>query len=69
MCAATLRHGAVVEAYSSLARGAPELLASDAVTRIAAKHGKTASQVALRWAVQHGYVIIPKSTHGKLYQQ
>jgi diketogulonate reductase-like aldo/keto reductase len=29
---------------------------------IAAKHGKTASQIALRWIVQHGCVPLPSST-------
>lgn len=50
-----------VIAYSSLARAAPELLAAPAVAAAAAAHGVTPAQVALRWAVQHGYATIPKS--------
>jgi 2,5-diketo-D-gluconate reductase A len=50
-----------VEAYSSLARGAPELMGAPPVTAAATAHGKTAAQVVLRWAVQKGYVVIPKS--------
>ena len=33
------------------------------VKRIAEKHGKTISQIGIRWAVQIGVVTIPKSTH------
>ena len=33
------------------------------VQKIAAKHGKTVAQVILRWNVQQGVVIIPKSVH------
>jgi 2,5-diketo-D-gluconate reductase A len=60
--AACARYGIVVEAYSSLARGAPELMGAAAVTAAAAAHGKSPAQVALRWAVQKGYIVIPKST-------
>lgn len=54
------RHaGITVEAYSPLARGRkledPRLLA------VAQQHGKTAAQVAIRWALQHNLVVIPKS--------
>lgn len=54
-------HGIVVEAYSPLARGRfeSELI----VNEIAASHGKTGGQVMLRWALQHGTIPIPKSTH------
>lgn len=33
------------------------------LTAIGAKYGKSAAQVALRWNVQRGVVVIPKSTH------
>lgn len=61
MVAASRRWGCAVEAYSSLARAAPELLESEAVKGAAAAHGVTPAQVALRWAVQQGFIVIPKS--------
>lgn len=52
--------GVVTEAWGPLARGG-DLLADQAVTGIAAKHGRTPAQVVLRWHLQLGNVIIPKS--------
>lgn len=55
------RHGLSVTAYCPLARGG---VPSDPVLqRIGAAHGKTASQVALRWLVQQGLVAIPRTAH------
>jgi 2,5-diketo-D-gluconate reductase B len=54
-------HGIVVTAYSPLARG--KLLNDPTLTRIGEKHGKSASQVALRWLVeQPGVAAIPKAS-------
>jgi diketogulonate reductase-like aldo/keto reductase len=54
-------HGIVTESWSPLGRGhglldAPEVLA------VAEAHGRTAAQVVLRWHLQLGLVVIPKST-------
>ncbi|MFT3761601.1 MAG: aldo/keto reductase [Pseudoxanthomonas sp.] len=54
------RHGIVTESWSPLAQGG-ELLGDPALQSIAAKHGKSAAQVALRWHVQLGLVVFPKS--------
>ncbi len=59
--AATHRHGAVVEAWSPIAQGA--VLHDDTVGTIAAAHGRTPSQVTLRWHVQRGDVVFPKSVN------
>lgn len=53
--------GIQLEAYSSLARG--RKLADPRLAEIGARYGKSAAQVALRWALQHEIVIIPKSVH------
>jgi diketogulonate reductase-like aldo/keto reductase len=53
------RHGIATEAWSPLAQGA--VLKDDAVTTIAAAHGKSPAQVVLRWHLQIGNVVIPKS--------
>jgi diketogulonate reductase-like aldo/keto reductase len=55
------RHGIVPEAYSPLGTG--RHLTRREVTEVAARVGRTPAQVLLRWCVQHGLPIIPKSTH------
>ncbi|MBN2330908.1 MAG: aldo/keto reductase [Candidatus Aenigmarchaeota archaeon] len=52
--------GIVLTAYSPLAR--TELLDDGVLKRIAEGHGKTPAQVSLRWLVQHGMAVIPKSS-------
>ena len=53
--------GIAVQAYAPLARGA--YLENEILATIAAKHGKSTAQVGLRWLVQKGVSVIPKSTH------
>jgi 2,5-diketo-D-gluconate reductase A len=53
------KHGILTEAWSPLAQG--ELLEDRTLVQIAARHGKTVAQVVLRWHVQLGNVVIPKS--------
>lgn len=56
-------HGIAVEAYEPLARGA-DLSAGDGLPgRIGAAHGVSAAQVILRWELEEGFIIIPKSVH------
>jgi diketogulonate reductase-like aldo/keto reductase len=55
------KHGIVVEAYSPLTRG--ERLADPVVVHIAQRLARTPAQVLLRWGLQHGFVVLPKSTH------
>ncbi|MDQ0792351.1 aldo/keto reductase [Streptomyces sp. B1I3] len=52
-------HGIVTEAWSPLAQGA--LLDDDVLVSIAGRHGKSPAQVVLRWHLQLGNVVIPKS--------
>ena len=61
---AGLRHehqelGIVTEAWSPLAQG--RVLDDSTLTEIAEAHGKTSGQVVLRWHLQIGNVVIPKS--------
>ena len=55
------RNGIALESYSTLGTG--RHLASDTVTRIAVRHSHTPAQVLLRWCVERGIPVIPKSTH------
>ncbi|WP_308290211.1 aldo/keto reductase [Streptomyces kronopolitis] len=54
------RHGIATEAWSPLGQG-KGLLEHAALAELAAKHGKTPAQVVLRWHLQLGNVVIPKS--------
>lgn len=58
--AATLRHGAHVEAWSPLGQGGGEL-DDPAVRAVAETHGRTPAQVLLRWALDRGDIVFPKS--------
>ncbi|MFB6095162.1 MAG: aldo/keto reductase [Halodesulfurarchaeum sp.] len=53
-------HDIVVEAAAPLAR--TEILDDPVLTDIAAKHGKTPAQVALKWELERETVVLPKST-------
>ncbi len=57
--AASIRHGVEVEAWSPIAQGA--VLDDPVVTRIAETHGRTPSQVTLRWHVERGDIVFPKT--------
>jgi len=58
---ACLRSGVVLEAYSPLGTG--RHLSNKVVAEVATRVGRTPAQVLLRWCVQHGVPVIPKSTH------
>ena len=52
-------HRIQLEAYSPLARG--QRLKHRVIREIAAKYGRTPAQILIRWSLQHGLVVIPKS--------
>jgi len=54
------RHGIVVEAYSPLTHGMR--LDHPVVVEVAKRVGRSPAQVLLRWGLQHGLVVLPKST-------
>ncbi|CAN3128261.1 aldo/keto reductase [Mycobacterium sp. smrl_JER01] len=58
--AVNAEHGIVTEAYGPL--GVGSLLANSAVTQIAEAHDRTPAQVLIRWSVQLGNVVIPRSS-------
>lgn len=51
------------EAWGPMAEGKHGIFKHPILTEIGQKYGKTAAQVALKWNVQRGVVIIPKTTH------
>lgn len=56
---ATISRGIHIQAYSPMAQGAA--LERNEIKTIATKHGKTPAQVLLRWGLQIGNIILPKS--------
>ena len=54
-------NGILVQAYAPLARGA--YLDNDILCVLGTKYAHTPAQVGLRWAIQKGISVIPKSTH------
>jgi 2,5-diketo-D-gluconate reductase A len=53
-------HGIATEAWSPIARGG-ELLKDETITSLAEKYGKTPAQIVIRWHLELGNVVIPKS--------
>ncbi|MEP6649019.1 MAG: aldo/keto reductase [Lapillicoccus sp.] len=58
-------NGIVTEAWSPLASGELGVLTDTTVQRVADTHGVTPAQAILRWHLQLGNVVIPKSVHGE----
>ncbi len=55
------QHGIATEAWSPIARG--KVLDDPAVRRVAEEVGQAPSQVVLRWHIQRGDIVFPKSSH------
>lgn len=54
------QHGIAVESYSPIMRGS-DLLQEPTLLALAEKHAKTPAQIVLRWHIQSGLIVIPKS--------
>ncbi|MCD4533376.1 aldo/keto reductase [Nocardioides sp. cx-169] len=59
--AASHERGITVEAWSPIAQG--KVMDDEVIQRLAQRHGKTPSQVTLRWHIERGDVVFPKSMH------
>lgn len=57
------KYDVIHEAWAPFGEGRGGLFADPVLERIGAKYGKTTAQVMLRWHLQRGIVVIPKSTH------
>ncbi len=55
-------HGIATEAWSPLARGG-DFLKNETLAQVAAKHERTPAQVMLRWHVQLGNIVIPRTVN------
>lgn len=61
LCEFCQKHGVIVEAYSPLAKATD--MKNEVLVRIAKETNKTVAQIMLRYLVEKGYVILPKSEH------
>ncbi|HLE53641.1 MAG TPA: aldo/keto reductase [Thermoplasmata archaeon] len=59
--------GIQAEAYSPLTKGTK--LGHPLLRRIAAAHGRSPAQILIRWSLQHGLVVIPKSARRERIQE
>ena len=57
------KYGIQLEAWAPFGEGRGGLFENPVLKEIAAVHGKSTAQVMLRWHLQRGIVVIPKSTH------
>ena len=55
------RHGILIESWSPLGSG--RALNDLTIKKVADKHGRTIAQTIIRWHLQQGLIVIPKSTH------
>lgn len=62
-------YGVVPEAWGPFNEGKRNFFTDPILTEIGAKYGKSAAQVALRWNIQRGVVVIPKSVHKNRMEQ
>ncbi|MFD1454521.1 aldo/keto reductase [Levilactobacillus lanxiensis] len=54
-----------VEAWAPFAEGKHDIFTNETIAAIAKAHGKTVGQVILRWLLQRGITVIPKSVHAE----
>lgn len=54
-------HGIVTESWSPLGQG--KILDDPKIAAVAGKHGKTPAQAIIRWHLERGFIVIPKSVH------
>ncbi len=62
-------YGVIPEAWGPFAEGNHGIFTHPVLSKIGEKYGKSAAKVALRWNVQRGVVVIPKSVHKDRMEQ
>ncbi len=63
------KYGVQIEAWAPLGEGRGDLFTDPVIAEIGKKYGKTNAQVMLRWELQRGIVVIPKSVHIERMQE
>lgn len=57
------KYGITLEAWAPFGEGREGMFENESLIKIGEKYNKTAAQVMLRWHIQRGIIVIPKSTH------
>ncbi|WP_151736993.1 aldo/keto reductase ['Paenibacillus yunnanensis' Narsing Rao et al. 2020] len=63
------KYGVQIESWGPFAQGGKNIFMNPALLEIAEAHGKSVGQVVLRWHIQRGVIVIPKSTNPKHMKQ
>lgn len=63
------KYGVQIEAWAPFGEGRGGIFTNETIAKIAAKYNKTVAQVILRWELQRGIVVIPKSVHIERMEQ
>lgn len=63
------KYGVQIEAWAPFGEGRGGLFQNPVLSEIGKQYGKSAAQVMLRWHLQRGVVVIPKSTHIERMQE
>lgn len=63
------KYGVQIEAWAPFGEGRGGLFTDPVISEIAKKYNKTTAQVILRWELQRGIVVIPKSVHKERMEQ
>ncbi|MDE5943100.1 MAG: aldo/keto reductase [Clostridia bacterium] len=63
------KYGVQIEAWAPFGEGRGGLFTNETIAKIAAKYNKSVAQVILRWELQRGIVVIPKSVHIERIEQ
>ncbi len=63
------KYGVQIEAWAPLGEGRGDLFNNPVIAEIGQKYGKTTAQIMLRWELQRGIVVIPKSVHIERMQE
>lgn len=63
------KYGVQIEAWAPFGEGRGGMFENPVLKEIGAKYHKSAAQVILRWHLQRGVIVIPKSTHVERMQE
>lgn len=63
------KYDVVTEAWAPFAEGINDIFSNQTIAEIGKKYNKSVAQVILRWHIQRGIVVIPKSVHTERMKQ
>jgi 2,5-diketo-D-gluconate reductase A len=63
------KYGVQIEAWAPFGEGRGDMFTNPTIAAIGKKYNKSVAQVILRWELQRGIVVIPKSTHIERMQE